>query len=136
MSGQKRVLVVEDEMLIRTLLLEVLSDNGFEVSLARDGQESLDQLGTNSFDLVITDIQMPGVDGIEMLKEMKKAHRKEKVIVMSANPSDMGLNEPDMPHVVSRLEKPFRIENFLAAVIAATAGSDGPLETTNLESVY
>jgi len=123
-------------MLIRTLLLEVLSENGFEVSLARDGQESLDQLGTNSFDLVITDIQMPGVDGIEMLKEMKKAHRKEKVIVMSANPSDMGLNEPDMPHVVSRLEKPFRIENFLAAVIAATAGSDGPLETTNMESVY
>ena len=127
---------MEDEMLIRTLLLEVLSDNGFEVSLARDGQESLDQLGTNSFDLVITDIQMPRVDGIEMLKEMKRTHRKEKIIVMTADPSDMGLTQPDMPQVVSRLQKPFRIDNFLDVVIAATAGSDGRLETTNMESVY
>ena len=136
MSKQKRVLIVEDEMLIRTLLLEVLSDNGFEVSLARDGQESLDQLGTNSFDLVITDIQMPRVDGIEMLKEMKRTHRKEKIIVMTADPSDMGLTQPDMPQVVSRLQKPFRIDNFLDVVIAATAGGDGQLETTNMESVY
>lgn len=133
MSGQKRVLVVEDEMLIRTLLLEVLSDNGFEVSLARDGEESLEQLGTNSFDLVITDIQMPGVDGIKMLKEMKKADRKEKIIVMSADPSDMGLNEPDMPHVVSRLQKPFRIDNFLDVVIAATAGNEDLFESTPME---
>ncbi|MEE4351298.1 MAG: response regulator [Desulfatiglans sp.] len=133
MSGQKRVLVVEDEMLIRTLLLEVLSDNGFEVSLARDGEESLEQLGTNSFDLVITDIQMPGVDGIKMLKEMKKADRKEKIIVMSADPSDMGLNEPDMPHVVSRLQKPFRIDNFLDVVIAATAGNEDLFESRPME---
>jgi CheY-like chemotaxis protein len=59
MSESKKVLVVDDETNIRHLLSDFLSSKGFEVSLAKDGQESLDQLENESFDLVITDIHMP-----------------------------------------------------------------------------
>ena len=65
---------------------------------------------------------MPRLDGVEMLKSMKKAGRKEKVIIMTANPSDPRLLDEDMPRVFTQLQKPFRIDNFLDIVIAAITG--------------
>jgi len=81
MKESKKVLIVEDEIGIRILLSDLLSSKGFEVSMARDGKESLDKLVDGSFDLVVTDIHMPRLDGIEMLKWMKKEGRKEKLLL-------------------------------------------------------
>jgi len=64
MAKAEKILVVDDERGIRYLLSDVLSDAGFEVSMAKDGQESLDQLKGNRFALVVTDINMPRLDGI------------------------------------------------------------------------
>jgi CheY-like chemotaxis protein len=121
MERAKKVLVVDDESGIRFLLSEVLLNKGFEVSLASDGQESLDKLAQDHFDLVVTDINMPRLDGVAMLKQMKKTGRDEKIIIMTGNPSDQRLLDKGLPHVESRLFKPFGIENFLNVVIAATA---------------
>jgi CheY-like chemotaxis protein len=121
MSKAEKILVVDDERGIRYLLSDVLSDAGFEVSIARDGQESLDQLKENRFDLVITDINMPRLDGIEMLKRMKLAGRKEKVIIMTANLLDLKFEEAEVPHVVKKFQKPFIIESLLDVVIAEMA---------------
>ena len=119
MGTAKKVLVVDDEKGIRFLLSEVLLNQGFEVSLAKDGQESLDKLEKDRFDLVVTDINMPRLDGVAMLKSMKKTGRSEKVIVMTGNPSDHRLLDPEIPHGVTRLLKPFGIENFLNVVLSA-----------------
>jgi len=121
MNQLKKVLIVEDEIGIRILLSDLLSSKGFEVSMARDGKESLEKLEVCSFDLVVTDIHMPRLDGIEMLKWMKKEGRKEKIIIMTGDPSDQRLNDNDMPHIETQLQKPFRIDCFLDFVIAATA---------------
>ena len=120
MKKSIKVLVVDDEKGIRVLLSEVLAHRGFEVSLASDGQESLEKLEKNHFDLVITDINMPRLDGVSMLKNMRKAGREEKIIIMTGNPSDQRLMDEDMPQVVTRLSKPFGMEAFLNVVIAAT----------------
>lgn len=133
MDRLKKVLVVDDETGIRYLLSDVLADKGFEVSMARDGQESLDQLEVNSFDLIITDIHMPRLDGIEMLKCMKKTGRKEKVIVMTGNPSDQRLQDADIPMVVSRLQKPFKINKFLDVVNAAMANVKAASNTEGMQ---
>ena len=116
-----KVLVVDDENGIRFLLSEVLMHSGFEVSLARDGQESLEKLENNHFDLVITDINMPRLDGVSMLKRMQRTGREEKIIIMTGNPSDQRLTDKDLPQVVTRLYKPFAMDKFLDVVIAATA---------------
>jgi DNA-binding NtrC family response regulator len=122
MARSHKILIVDDEKGIRVLMSDVLSSEGFEVSMAKDGQESLDQLEESRFDLVITDIDMPRVDGVEMLRLMEKAGRKEKVIVMSGNPSDRRFHDAAaMPRVVSRLEKPFRMDLLVDAVMAAFA---------------
>jgi DNA-binding NtrC family response regulator len=122
MAGLKKILVVDDENRIRSLLSEILSSEGFEVSMARDGQDSLDQMARSCFDLVITDIQMPNLDGMAMLRRMKKAGRKEKVIIMTGSGLGRDLSGEDVPPVVSRLQKPFRMDRFLDVVIAATSG--------------
>jgi DNA-binding NtrC family response regulator len=124
MTLLKRILIADDEKGIRLLLSEVLEDKGFQVSLARDGQECLDQLEDSSFDLVVTDIRMPKLNGIEVLRWMKKAGRKEKIIVITGNLSDLSLAEKDMPPVVTQFQKPFKIDNFLETVAFAVSGTD------------
>ncbi len=121
MERAKKILVVDDESGIRFLLSEVLLNKGFEVSLASDGQESLDKLEQDHFDLVVTDINMPRLDGVAMLKQMKKTCRDVKIIIMTGNPTDQRLLDKELPHVESHLFKPFGIENFLNVVTAATA---------------
>ncbi len=121
MDRLKKILVVDDEVSIRSLLADVLSSFGFKVTLAEDGQDSLDQMQDRRFDLLITDINMPRLDGIELLKRMKRAGREEKVIVMTGNPLDHSLEREDIPPVFTRLSKPFHIPNFMEAVTAALA---------------
>ena len=119
MARLKKILVVDDEVGIRKLLFDALSREGFTVTLAKDGQDSLDQMQNRRFDLLITDINMPRLDGIELLKKMKATGRKEKVIVMTGNTANQSLIVGDMPPVFTLLEKPFQINNFLDVVASA-----------------
>ena len=128
MGTGKKVLVVDDEKGIRFLLSEVLLNQGFDVSLAKDGQESLDKLAGDHFDLVVTDINMPRLDGVAMLKSMKQTGRSEKVIIMTADPSDCRLSDSEIPNVVTRLLKPFGIDNFLSVVLSITGGGANEAE--------
>ncbi len=116
MRETKKVLVVDDELGIRTLLFEVLSRRGFQVSLASDGMESLERMENEPFDLVVTDINMPKLDGVGMLKTMKEKGRKEKVIVITGNTFDTRLQDPEMYRVDSHFYKPFGMAAFLSTV--------------------
>ncbi len=80
------VLVVDDSLTTRTLEKSILEAHGYDVRLAVDGVEALAQLGTERVDLVITDIQMPRMDGFALLAEMKKdaALARIPVIVVSS----------------------------------------------------
>ncbi|RPI75422.1 MAG: response regulator [Desulfobacteraceae bacterium] len=132
MNPLKKILVVDDEAEIRNLLFDLLSDRGFQVTLAKDGRESLKRMEKVRFDLLITDIQMPHLDGIAMLKRMKKEKRREKVIVISGMPGDRAdLGGKDVLPVFAMLHKPFRVKRFLDAV--ATVLKD-PIKKLKKES--
>jgi len=117
----KKILLVDDEAGIRSLLFEALSEKGFEVTLAKDGKDSLDQMKNDHFDLLITDMHMPRLDGVGLLKEMKKSGRKEKVIIMTGRPEDVTLRKKDVPPVLTQLHKPFQIGSLLDVVSSALA---------------
>jgi two-component system response regulator (stage 0 sporulation protein F) len=119
MIGLKKILVVDDEAGIRSLLFDLLSGEGFKVTLASDGQESLEQMENDRFDLLITDINMPRLNGIEMLKRMKTAGRQEKVIVMTGKPNQLQEGVVDIPEVFSKLKKPFGVAHFMKVVTSA-----------------
>lgn len=78
-----RVLVVDDEHAIANALKLKLEGDGTEVVMAGNGTKALEQLGSDTFDLVLLDLMMPGTDGFEVLESMHKKNIKTPVIVMS-----------------------------------------------------
>lgn len=78
------ILVVDDEPLVRDLLNEVLKREGYRVTLVKDGHSALKRIKENHFDLVVTDVKMPGLDGLTLLKEIKKVSPSTFVMVITA----------------------------------------------------
>ena len=83
----KKLLVVEDEAFLRDLYIEILSDEGYKVDSAADGQEGLAKIQQGGYDLVLLDIVLPKMDGIEVLKALKKnpSEKPNGPIVMLTN---------------------------------------------------
>lgn len=79
------ILVVEDDPLLQELTVAVLSDEGHAVTLARDGLEALEELRLRRFDLMVTDIHMPRVAGLELLARMRALGADPRVLVLTAD---------------------------------------------------
>jgi len=79
-----RLMVVDDEENIRILFKEELEDEGYEVETASNGYEALEKFKAGAFDLIILDIKMPGMDGIQVLNEIKNSNKDQPVILCSA----------------------------------------------------
>lgn len=77
------ILVVDDELGLRQLAIWDLRQKGFDVSVAEDGVHALEQMKTSSFDVVITDITMPRMEGLTLLKEIRTAYPDVEVIVVT-----------------------------------------------------
>ena len=79
-----RILVVDDELIVRDSLKEWLEDEGFRVDIAASGLEALELLTDNRYQLMLTDIKMPGIDGVEVLSKAKQSHPDLTVVMMTA----------------------------------------------------
>jgi DNA-binding response OmpR family regulator len=82
--SKKVLLVVDDEENIRLLYKEELSEEGYDVMLAESGSEAIKIVKENNVDLVILDIKMPKIDGIETLRQIKEEKRDLPVVLCSA----------------------------------------------------
>lgn len=80
----KRILLVDDEESIQLLYREEFEEDGYNVDSARSGTEALDKFRTNPPDLVLLDINMPGMNGIEVLRQMKEERPTMPIILNSA----------------------------------------------------
>jgi DNA-binding NtrC family response regulator len=89
-----KILVVDDEAIIQTLLYEVLTEEGYEVTTANNGKEGIDFLEKSKFDLVITDIVMPVMNGIEVLLAAKRIDMTYPVIVITGYHSVDSVGRP------------------------------------------
>jgi len=81
---KKKVLVVDDEKNIRMLFRDELEEAGYEVDLAESGKEALDKIDSSPPDLVILDIRMPDMTGIEVLQALRENHNDLPVIMVTA----------------------------------------------------
>jgi len=79
-----KILVVDDEEGARELFNTILTDEGYEVSLAGSGEEALALFKVQPFNLVVTDIKMPVMDGLQLLQEIRKTGSKTDVIMVTA----------------------------------------------------
>ncbi len=107
-----RILVVDDEKIKRVTLADDLAAQGHDVACAADGEEALRQLDAARFDVVLTDLKMPRIDGIELLKRIKQGPLAEMaVIMMTAYGSIQVAVEAVKLGAYDFLTKPFRNEN-------------------------
>ena len=81
---QVRILVVEDEEIVRNLLYDTLSKMGYKVKTALDGQDAISQIEKEPFEMVITDLKMPGMDGLELLQRIQKINPDICVLIITA----------------------------------------------------
>lgn len=87
MSLNPRVLIVDDEDRFRTTLRKLLSVKGVDAATAASALEALDELGRTEYDVVLLDVKMPGMNGIEALGEIKKRHPLVEVIILTGHAS-------------------------------------------------
>ena len=83
MNSNNRILIVDDEKSIRLSLADELEDEGYSVSTAANGEEAFKLLAENDFDLIITDLVMEGIDGIEVLKKAKTLDPVLSVLILT-----------------------------------------------------
>lgn len=108
-----RILVVEDEKIKRITLADDLAGQGHEVVSAADGAEALERLAESAFDVVVTDLKMPRIDGLELLKRIKQGPRADvEVIMMTAYGSIPVAVEAVKQGAFDFLTKPFRNEDL------------------------
>ncbi|MDR3578268.1 MAG: response regulator [Anaerolineaceae bacterium] len=126
----KQILIVDDEESILMVLKNSLTLSGedYQVATASNGDEAIDQLHQHKFDLVVTDYLMAGMDGLELMAEVKKIQPDVRVIMISAYGTDELETEADGLQVYRYLEKPIEIDTFRRAVKEALGGDSGAVK--------
>ena len=119
MTNRIRVLVVDDEEVVRLGYRRVLSADGFRVMAAGDGREALDLMGGDRFDVVLMDMRMPGMDGIELLRAIKDQWPESEVVVVTGYPSIETAKEAVKLGAYDYLAKPLVPEEVLRATTGA-----------------
>lgn len=102
----KKILIVEDEKRIRDLLRDYLNKEGYNVTLASHGEEGLDLALKHDFDLVLLDVMMPFMDGLDMLKELRKT-KSTRVFFLTAKAMDEDLIDAYEIGADDYITKPF-----------------------------
>jgi len=110
----KRILVVEDEPLIAALLTDILSADGHEVDAVGTGVAALEQIARRSYDLIVSDLRMPELDGPGLYRELKKRHEEmlPRIVFVTGSALDPGNEEFLEETGVPWLSKPFSITDL------------------------
>lgn len=128
-----RILVVEDERDLNSIILKRLNKAGYSVDSCLDGEEALDYLSMGEYDVILLDIMLPKINGLDVVKTLRKNRNKTPVILLTAKDSIedrvMGLDSGADDYLV----KPFAFEELLARIRVLTRRSVD--EVTNVFTV-
>ncbi len=114
-----RLLLVDDEERFRTTLAKRLREKGFEVADLGSGMEAIDYVKENSVDIIVLDIKMPGLDGIETLTEIKKSNPGIEVVLLTGHGTVDTAIEGMRTGAYDYLMKPCEIDNLVLKINGA-----------------
>ncbi len=116
----KRILVVDDEEQIRSMLTQMLEHEGFSVDTAENGEEGMDLITRHVYDLIITDMIMPVKDGLKFIMELTNDYPDQRILAISGGGAIKAERYLTMAGYladdIATLEKPFKRDTLLALV--------------------
>ncbi len=118
-DGRPRVLVVDDEASIRDLLSKMLALADYDVDVADDGRAALERMRKGSYDLLITDLNMPGMDGLTVIHEARRLNEHLPVIIVTGFSTEASAIEAANLGVSGYLTKPFKVPKVLSVAAKA-----------------
>jgi two-component system, NtrC family, nitrogen regulation response regulator NtrX len=131
-----KILILDDEKSIRTTLREILEYEKFEVEEAKDGEEGLDMLKNNNFDIVLCDIKMPKMDGIEVLEKAKELNIDTQFIMISAHGAIETAVDATKKGAFDFIQKPPDLNRLLLTIRNALERSSLVTETKVLKKRF
>ena len=111
-----RILVADDDASLRTLVVKTLAGEGHDIVAVSDGLEAAEQLRASSFDLVVSDLDMPGLDGMGLTAKVLSSGAARRILLMSAHSDELERAQGFPPDRVATLHKPFKLEALRARV--------------------
>ena len=118
MSRKPRILIVEDEAAIRSGLVDVFVYHGYEVETAEQGDDGLKKALGGTYDLVLLDVMLPGVDGFEICNRIRQQDRQQPVIMLTAKSSDEDIVQGLTLGADDYVAKPFSVTQLVLRVQA------------------
>ena len=110
------ILVVDDELLIRDLLYDFFQGQGWQISVAESSEKALEILDSREFDVILSDIKMPNMDGLALTAEIRKNHPQMPVVLMTGYPSVESAIGALRQKVADYIIKPFNINQLYKIV--------------------
>jgi two-component system response regulator AtoC len=128
------ILIVEDEKLLLSSLKKALARDGYHIVTATRGEEALDSFRENNPDIVLLDVKLPGMDGMQVLKMMKIADMNVPIIIMTAFSGIKGAVEAIKLGAYDYIAKPFDIEELIFVLARCLASQKAVAEVNNIRS--
>ena len=110
--ASRSILIVEDEKDVRDVIAEMIAMFGYEVSIHSNGAEAWNDIAANRYDLIITDLGLPGLDGGELLMTMRRNGIKTPALIITGVDSDSSGIDLNKITNCSFIQKPFKIEDL------------------------
>jgi len=129
-----KILVVDDDSSIRNMLSIVLKKNGYDVACAENSEAALKRLKAKSFDMIISDIKMPGIDGIELLRKIKTILPEMPVIMITAFASASDAVEAMKLGAEDYITKPFNLDELKLIIEKTLSKTSVEIENVELKS--
>jgi DNA-binding response OmpR family regulator len=131
-----RILVVEDDAKMAGLLRKALGEEGHEATIAYDGLKGLSFASTGSFDVLVLDVMLPGMDGFEITRRLRAASNRVPILMLTGRDANADIVHGLNVGADDYLTKPFSFQVLLARLVALTRrfapGSDVPLRVDDL----
>lgn len=131
----KRILVVDDDAAILRLVTTVLRREHYDVDSANGGRKALSKIELTQYDVVVLDLMMPDVSGLDVLKGLAVRHPQIQCVVIMSAASHFDLANSVTPNVFAALRKPFDIEALITAVRGCIEAACEPEGPPNLQPV-
>ncbi len=129
------ILLVEDEASVASLIIRSLAEEGYEVSLAPDGQTGLDMATQNSFDLLILDIMLPGINGLDLCKRIRANGDTTPILMLTALGTTQNIVAGLDSGADDYLVKPYKLAELLARVRSMIRRGKGSATASDTEKI-